>query len=256
MPEAFGERDLALDEAALGELAAFHHADAVDSTQDWALGSPLPMRGAAVFLADRQSAGRGRRGRAWQTDPEGALAFTVLRRFALPPMRLAPLGPAVGVAVARALHDAGASALRLKWPNDLVVDDAKLAGLLIEARGEAVAIGIGLNLAVDAVPGVEQPWTDLRRAGVADVARPRILGVLLRALLPALAEFEREGFAAFAEDWTRFDALAGRPVRVLAGERVEDGVAIGIDAGGGLRVRHADGERVHHAGEVSVRVAA
>ena len=54
----------------------------------------------------------------------------------------------------------------------------------------------------------------------------------------------------------RFDALAGRPVRVLAGERVEEGVAIGIDAGGGLRVRHADGERVHHAGEVSVRVAA
>jgi BirA family biotin operon repressor/biotin-[acetyl-CoA-carboxylase] ligase len=113
-----------------------------------------------------------------------------------------------------------------------------------------------LNLAVDAVPGVEQPWTDLRRAGVADVARPRILGVVLRALLPALAEFEREGFAAFAEDWARFDALAGRPVRVLAGERVEDGVAIGIDAGGGLRVRHADGDRVHYAGEVSVRVAA
>ena len=256
MPEAFGERDLALDDATLGELAGFHHVDAVDSTQDWALGSPLPMRGAAVFLADRQSAGRGRRGRAWQTDPEGALAFTVLRRFTLPPMRLAPLGPAVGVAVARALHDAGASNVRLKWPNDLVVDDAKLAGLLIEARGEAVAIGIGLNLAVDAVPGVEQPWTDLRRAGVADVARPRILGVVLRALLPALAEFEREGFAAFAEDWTRFDALAGRPVRVLAGERVEDGVAIGIDAGGGLRVRHADGDRVHYAGEVSVRVAA
>jgi BirA family biotin operon repressor/biotin-[acetyl-CoA-carboxylase] ligase len=256
MPEAFGERDLALDEAALGELAGLHHADTVDSTQDWALRSPLPARGAAVFVADRQSAGRGRRGRAWQTDPEGALAFTVLRRFALPPMRLAPLGPAVGVAVARALHEAGASALRLKWPNDLVVDDAKLAGLLIEARGEAVAIGIGLNLAVDAVPGVEQPWTDLRRAGVADVARSRILGVVLRALLPALAEFEREGFAAFAGDWARFDALAGRPVRVLAGERVEDGVAIGIDAGGGLRVRHADGDRVHHAGEVSVRVAA
>ncbi|MCZ8114174.1 biotin--[acetyl-CoA-carboxylase] ligase [Silanimonas sp.] len=256
MPEAFGERDLALDEATLGELAGLHHADAVDSTQDWALRSPLPARGAAVFVADRQSAGRGRRGRAWQTDPEGALAFTVLRRFALPPMRLAPLGPAVGVAVARALHEAGASALRLKWPNDLVVDDAKLAGLLIEARGEAVAIGIGLNLAVDAVPGVEQPWTDLRRAGVADVARPRILGVVLRALLPALAEFEREGFAAFAGDWARFDALAGRPVRVLAGERVEDGVAIGIDAGGGLRVRHADGDRVHYAGEVSVRVAA
>ena len=256
MPEPFGEGALALDDAALGELAALHHVDTIDSTQDWALGSPLPARGAAVFVADRQTAGRGRRGRSWQTDPEGALAFTVLRRFALPPMRLAPLGPAVGVAVARALHDAGASRVRLKWPNDLVLDDAKLAGLLVEARGEAVAIGIGLNLDVAAVPGVEQPWTDLRRAGVADVQRPRVLGAVLRRLLPALATFEREGFAAFVDDWARFDALAGRPVRVQAGERVHEGVAVGIDVGGGLRVRHADGERVHHAGEVSVRVAA
>lgn len=256
MPEAFGERDLALDDAALAELAGLHHAAAVDSTQDWALGSPLPARGAAVFVADAQSAGRGRRGRVWQTDPAGSLAVTVLRRFALPPMRLAPLGPAVGVAVARALCGLGATGIGLKWPNDLVVEDAKLAGLLIEARGESVAIGIGVNLALSDVPGVAQAWTDLRRAGVADVSRLRVLGALLRALLPALAEFEREGFAAFVDDWARFDALAGRPVRVMAGERVEEGIALGIDAGGGLRVRHPDGERVHHAGEVSVRVAA
>lgn len=256
MGERFDERDLALDDATLAELVAFHHSHVVASTQDWALGSALPGRGAAVFLADVQTAGRGRRGRAWQTDPHGALAFTVLRRFVLPPMRLAPLGPAVGVALARALHGLGATSLRLKWPNDLVVDDAKLAGLLIEARGEAVAVGIGLNLDIASVPGVEQPWTDLRRAGATDVSRPRILGALLKGLLPALAEFEREGFAAFVGEWARFDALAGRAVRVHAGDRIEDGIALGIDASGGLRVRHVDGERIHHAGEVSVRVAA
>lgn len=256
MPEPIDERALALDDATLAEWAGLHHAAEVASTQDWALGSPPPARGAAVFVADSQRAGRGRRGRAWQTDPDGSLAVTVLRRFALPPRRLAPLGPAVGVAVARALHALGASEVRLKWPNDLVVDDAKLAGLLIEARGEAVAIGIGVNLALAEGPGIEQAWTDLRRSGVVDVARSRVLGAILRALLPALAEFEREGFAAFVDDWARFDALAGRPVRVLAGERVDEGVALGIDVGGGLRVRHADGDRVHHAGEVSVRVAA
>lgn len=256
MPEPIEEGDLALDAASLGELAAFHHRAAVDSTQDWALGSPVPARGASVFLADVQTAGRGRRGRAWQTDPDGALAFTVLRRFALPPMRLAPLGPAIGVAVARGLQALGASAVRLKWPNDLVVDDAKLGGLLIEARGEAVAIGIGLNLAVGALSTVEQPWTDLRRAGLLDASRPQVLGGVLRALLPALATFEREGFAAFVDDWSRLDALAGRPVRVHAGARVDEGIAMGIDPGGGLRVRHAEGERIHHAGEVSVRVAA
>lgn len=256
MPDGFGEHDLALDDRTRAELSACHHAVSVASTQDWALDSALPARGAAVFVADVQTAGRGRRGRAWRTDPDGALAFTVLRRFALPPRQLAPLGPAVGVAVARALHALGAVRVQLKWPNDLVLDDAKLAGLLIDVRGDAVAIGVGLNLAVASMPGVEQPWTDLRRAGVADLARPRILGAVLRALLPALGDFEREGFAAFADDWARFDALAGRAVRVLSGERALDGVAVGIDAGGGLRVRHADGERIHHAGEVSVRVAA
>ena len=257
------ESDLALDDAALAELAALHHAASVEPTQDWAFSTAAPSRGCAVFVADAQNAGRGRRGRAWQTDPRGALAFTVLRRFNLPPMRLAPLGPAVGVAVARALAGLGLDAVRVKWPNDLVVGDAKLGGILIEARSEAVAIGIGLNLDIAAMPDVDQPWTDLRRAGLLDVddadaggARSRVLGAALRALLPALAGFEREGFAAFEADWTRFDALAGRDVRVLAGDAAQEGVALGIDAGGGLRVRHADGERVHYAGEVSVRVAA
>lgn len=257
---AIRESDLALDDAALAELAAFHHAAAVDSTQDWAFSTATPSRGSAVFVADVQQAGRGRRGRAWRTDPRGALAFTVLRRFALPPMRLAPLGPAVGVAMARALAGLGLESVRVKWPNDLVVNDAKLGGILIEARGEAVAIGIGLNLDIAAMPDVDQPWTDLRRAGLLDAAaasaRTRVLGALLRALLPALAGFEREGFAAFEADWARFDALAGRAVRVLAGDVAHEGIALGVDAGGGLRVRHADGERVHHAGEVSVRVAA
>jgi len=250
------ESDLALDDAARAELAAFQHALAVDSTQDWALSVPVPARGCAVFVADAQRAGRGRRGRAWQTDPQGALAFTVSRRFGLPPARLAPLGPAAGVAVARALAALGLGTVRVKWPNDLVVDDAKLGGILIEARGDAVAIGIGVNLDVAAMPHLGQPWTDLRRAGCGEGDRARVLGALLRGLLPALASFERDGFPVFAAEWARFDALAGRPVRVLAGGAALEGVALGVEADGGLRVRHADGERVHHAGEVSVRVAA
>jgi BirA family biotin operon repressor/biotin-[acetyl-CoA-carboxylase] ligase len=250
------ELDLALDEATLAELASFQHEACVDSTQERAFAGALPARGCAVFVADAQTAGRGRRGRRWQTDARGALAFSVLRRFALPPMRLAPLGPAVGVALVRALRGLGAARVALKWPNDLVVDDGKLGGILIEARGEAVAIGIGLNLDVAAMPDVDQAWTDLRGAGATDVDRARVLGAVLRDLLPALAEFEREGFGAFAADWPRYDALSGRRVRVLAGDVAHEGIAMGIDGSGGLRVRHADGDRVHHAGEVSVRVAA
>jgi BirA family biotin operon repressor/biotin-[acetyl-CoA-carboxylase] ligase len=249
------EVELALDDEAAAELAAFVHLAEVGSTQDEAFARPLHARGALVLVADRQSAGRGRRGRAWQTDSEGALALTVLRRFEQPPQALAPLGPAVGIVVARALRGLGAS-VALKWPNDLIFEDRKLGGLLIEARGPAVAIGLGLNLSLRALPDVDQPWTDLARAGLAAPSRVGVLGAVLRQLLPALAQFEREGFAPFAAAWSEFDALAGRAVRVLAGDAVHEGEALGIAADGGLRVRHADGERVHHAGEVSVRVAA
>lgn len=249
------EADLALDDEAAAELAAFVHLSEAGSTQDEAFARPLPGRGALVVVADRQSAGRGRRGRGWQGDPEGALALTVLRRFEQPPRALAALGPAVGVAVARALRAQGA-AVTLKWPNDLVFEDRKLGGILIEARGPAVAIGLGLNLSLSALPGVDQPWTDLARAGLAAPARVAVLGAVLRSLLPALLQFEREGFAVFAEAWKEFDALAGRAVRVLAGDAVHEGVVLGLAEDGGLRVQQADGERLHHAGEVSVRVAA
>ena len=256
---AIGEADLRLDAAAARELASFVHLAEADSTQDAAFARPLPARGALVVVADSQTAGRGRRGRVWSSgagaDADAALAMTVLRRFDLPPRALAALGPAVGVVMAQALRGLGAEVL-VKWPNDLVHRDAKLGGLLIEARADAVAIGLGLNLSLDALPGVDQPWSDLRRAGVADIARTTVLGAVLRALLPALARFEREGFDAFAIEWAEVDALRGRAVRVIAGDAAFDGEALGIAADGGLRVRHADGERVHHAGEVSVRVAA
>jgi len=113
-----------------------------------------------------------------------------------------------------------------------------------------------LNLALSDAPGVDQPWTDLRRAGLAMPARTLVLAAVLGGLLPALARFERDGFAAFRTHWAELDVLAGRRVRVLAGAAVHEGEALGIAEDGGLRVRHADGERVHHAGEVSVRVAA
>lgn len=251
------EVDLALDAAAWRELAAFVHLPETTSTQDAAFAQALPSRGALVVVADRQSDGRGRRGRRWygdaQGDAERTLALTVLRRFDLPPRALATLGPALGVVVASALRDLGVE-VGLKWPNDLLHDGAKFGGLLVEARGSVVAIGIGLNLALKEAPDIDQPWTDLQRAGLASPSRPVVLSALLNGLLPALVRFEREGFAAFHADWEAVDVLVGRAVCVLAGVVRCEGEALGITEDGGLRVRHADGERVHHAGEVSVRV--
>jgi BirA family biotin operon repressor/biotin-[acetyl-CoA-carboxylase] ligase len=254
----------ALAPAARAELAGLQVDFETDSTQARALAAPPPAQGCAVFLAERQTAGRGRRGRSWASPLAAHLYVSVARRFAGGFASLGGLSLAVGVAVAEALRSAGVEQVALKWPNDLVVADRKLGGILIDLRGEAqgpceAVIGIGLNwrMPAAAARGIDQPWCDL--ATLAPGAWPdrNALAVhVLDALLPALARFEHDGLAPFAARWRALDALAGRPVRVLDGERRHEGTALGIDATGALRVRHADGERCWHSGEVSVRDAA
>lgn len=245
--------------AARSELARFAWAATVDSTQNWAMAEPVPARGTAVFAAGHQRAGRGRRGRAWQSPPGAALALSLLRAFAGPLAAMAPVGLALAIATADALRRAGLAGVGVKWPNDLVLGEAKLGGLLVEVRATqpqpVLVIGLGLNRTLPGDTPIDQAWTDLERAGL-QLPYAALLGRILDAVLPALARFDAEGLAPFAADWPAFDVLAGRAVRVLAGEQVLEGVALGLAGDGGLRVRHADGERVHHAGEVSVRVAA
>jgi len=253
------EPALRLGPDARAELARWHWVEATGSTQDWALEGAVPDTGSAVYLAGRQTAGRGRRGRAWQTPPDSALALSVLRAFDRPLASLAPLGLAVAVRVAGALREAGGPRIGVKWPNDLVVGDAKLGGLLVDVRETSprpvLVLGLGLNRALPDDAAIDQRWTDLAREGW-PVDADALASTVLDAVLPALARFDAEGFAPFAADWPGVDVLAGRLVRVQVGDGWRDGHALGISADGGLRVRHAEGEAVHHAGEVSVRVAA
>jgi BirA family biotin operon repressor/biotin-[acetyl-CoA-carboxylase] ligase len=250
----------ALPEAARTELAAILVEFETDSTQARAQREPPPRHGARVHLAERQTAGRGRHGRAWHSPLGANLYFSVARRFAGGFASLSGLSLAVGVAIAQALRDAGAPSVRLKWPNDLVADDRKLGGILIDLRGEAMGpcdavVGVGLNVRMPpAVGAIGQPWCDLASLG-STTGRNALAAMVLGELLPALARFERDGLAPFAERWPALDALTGRAVRVHEGGRTHDGIALGIDATGALRVRHGDGvERRWHGGEVSVRL--
>jgi BirA family biotin operon repressor/biotin-[acetyl-CoA-carboxylase] ligase len=250
----------ALPSAARAELAALHVEFETDSTQVQAQRTPPPAHGARVHLAERQTAGRGRRGRAWHSPLGANLYFSVARRFAGGFASLSGLSLAAGVAIAEALHATGATAVRLKWPNDLVAADRKLGGILIDLRGEAMGpcdavIGVGLNVRMPpAADAIGQPWCDLASLG-GTVGRNALAATVLGHLLPALARFERDGLAPFAERWPALDALAGRAVRVHEGDHAHDGTALGIDATGALRVRHADGGIRHwHGGEVSVRL--
>ncbi|HEY0232233.1 MAG TPA: biotin--[acetyl-CoA-carboxylase] ligase [Dokdonella sp.] len=214
-----------------------------------------------VCLAEVQTAGRGRRGRSWQMPLTGGVALSLLKRFDAGMAPLAGLSLVVGIAVAQALEDCGVPTVGLKWPNDIVVDERKLGGILVELGGDAIGpchavIGIGLNMRIDTAAGaaIGQPWTDLARlAGTNTPARNLVVARLLARLVEALDRFCVDGFAAFVDEFARRDALHDRSVRVLRGDATLDGIARGVDARGGLRVAFADGERSVDSGEVSVR---
>lgn len=219
----------------------------------------------ACCLAEVQNAGRGRRGREWRMPLGGGLAMSLLKRFDRGMAALAGLSLVVGIAACEALGDAGIAGVGLKWPNDLVAADAKLGGILVELGGDALGpchavIGIGLNLRLgDAlIAAIDQPCTDLARLAGAAPARNALAARLLARLVPALERFERDGFAPFASAFAGFDALRGRPVRVIrAGDAgARDGIACGVDARGALRMRFDDGERSIDSGELSVRARA
>jgi BirA family biotin operon repressor/biotin-[acetyl-CoA-carboxylase] ligase len=216
-----------------------------------------------VLAAERQLAGRGRRGRAWSSPPGASLAFSVLWRFALPAARLNGLSLAVGVAVARALEAAGARGVALKWPNDVLAMTptgwGKLAGILIEigpadAASSAVVIGIGLNVLPFAAPaGAGYGIADAAGSG-AQADRDRLLAAILAQLHHACGVFAARGFTPLAAEWNALHAFHGSEV-VLSSEGAADlrGVAAGVNGDGALILETPQGARQVVSGEVTLR---
>jgi BirA family biotin operon repressor/biotin-[acetyl-CoA-carboxylase] ligase len=251
-----------LGASARAELAGIEVVFETDSTNALALRGPAPASGTRAWLAERQTAGRGRRGRRWASPLAAHVYLSLSRRFDGGLAALQGLSLAVGVAAADALHALGYTRVGLKWPNDLMADGHKLGGVLVEIGGEAggpmrVVVGLGLNVRMpaSAARDIDQPWCDLASLSPTPPSRQAVCIALLDALLPMLSRFEREGLAAFVDGWARHDLLAGRPVKLQVGERLIEGIALGIAADGALRLRDATGEHHHHAGEASLRAA-
>jgi BirA family biotin operon repressor/biotin-[acetyl-CoA-carboxylase] ligase len=177
-------------------------------------------------------------------------------------MALGGLSLVAGIAVVRGLRCFGIEAAGLKWPNDILVNNAKLAGILIDVVGEstgpcAVVIGVGVNVRMPhtAAAGIDQPWTDLSTlTGQDGVSRNRLAACMLDHLLPAIIEFETQGLQPFMAEWLRYDVVQGQPVDLQLANEVISGTACGIDAGGALLVETAGGRRRFTSGEVSVRI--
>lgn len=216
----------------------------------------------SVVAAEIQTAGRGRRGREWLAPLGNSLAFSVLWRFRRPLTALSGLSLAVGLAVVRTLHRLGVERARVKWPNDILVEEGKLAGILIETHGdmlgEATAvIGIGINVRVSEALRAEVPVPVADLAGVMDAPPDRndLLLAILAEMDGVLGVFDRHGFAPFVSEWQRCHAWQGRSVRVSgAGPADIAGVARGVDATGALCLHTANGDCLVHSGEVSLRL--
>lgn len=256
----------ALPAASRGQLASLEVAWSLDSTNSELLRRPGPVNGAEVLLAERQTGGRGRRGRAWLSPLAAHLYLSLSRTFGGGLARLGGLSLVAGIAAAEALHALGFDSVRLKWPNDLVVAGPaglrKLGGLLVEGAGEhagpaRAVIGLGLNVRMPAGPAmrIDQPWCDLAMLSPASPPdRNEVAAALLARLLPALEEFDAAGLAPFLPRYAAIDALARQSVEVHGAVASHAGTALGLAGDGALRVRLADGTEQHfHAGEVSVR---
>lgn len=245
-----------------------------------------------VRAAMVQTAGRGQRGRAWQSQPGDSLMFSLAYVMSGGPADLAGLSLATGVAVIEGLSDLPLSApqaLGLKWPNDVLLRGGKLAGILIETVPAGpgrigIVIGIGLNLrrADDVATRIDSAAASAASAASASGASNRspaptpavpatppaalesvfpepdmstVLVALVKRLTAMLDRFATQGFAAFREDWEAMHAYGGAAIRIIEhGRDVLHGVALGVDGHGCLRVATSQGERAIASGEVSVRL--
>lgn len=211
-----------------------------------------------VLLAEAQTAGRGRRGRQWASPFARNLALSLGIRIRRPLEEIGAVSLAVGVAVARTLAAAGVPGVTLKWPNDVLADERKLCGILIELPGAAalpeVVVGIGVNMgsAATLAHRVEQPIADVLEH-VPQASRNAIAGLLIDAVFSLCRRFEADGFAAIKPAYEALHGFHGRPARIVTGTETFEGTVVGVDLDGALRFRSAAGERAFSAGEMSLR---
>jgi len=214
-----------------------------------------------ICLAEMQSAGRGRRGREWIAPPFASLLLSMSWQLGSGPGLLTGLSLAAGVAVVRALRHYGVDGVGLKWPNDILWDHRKLAGLLLDVRGEAtgpcwVVLGVGINgrLAATDAKQIDQPWVDLYTITGQPVRRNDLAVAVIHELHTMFERFVREGFSAYRDDWQRDDVFRDQPVRVVSGVQALEGIARGITESGALRMVDGKGrEHCFYSGDVSLR---
>ncbi len=249
----------AITQEGLAHLSDLKLQEALPSTNTYLMDKARDGLGnGTVVSVEQQTAGRGRRGRVWQSPYARSISFSINWSFPQGPRTVEGLSIAVAVALSRALETYGIHGVEIKWPNDILINGKKLAGVLVEIFMDDVGtchavLGVGMNVELPKEQEIKQPWTDLVQIMQAPVERNRLLGLLLNEILLMLPQFESKGLAPFIEEWRHLDYLQKQLVclETINGQIL--GEAQGIDNSGGLLVKTDTGTKAYHAGEVSVR---
>ncbi|NMX58168.1 bifunctional biotin--[acetyl-CoA-carboxylase] ligase/biotin operon repressor BirA [Pseudomonas edaphica] len=234
--------------------------DSIDSTNAEALrlvgtGCAAPF----LVLAEQQTAGRGRRGRKWVSPFAQNLYYSLVLRIDGGLRQLEGLSLVVGLAVMQALRELGVQGAALKWPNDVLVGQKKIAGILLELVGDPadvchVVLGIGINVNMQKAAEVDQQWTSAQLETGSPVDRNHLVARLGLQLQSHLERHKAFGFAALQEEWERNHLWQGKAVSLIAGVNQIDGVVLGVDHQGALRLSVEGVEKIYSGGELSLRL--
>jgi len=254
-----GVIEAGLDPAVAQVVSVSVH-NTVESTNDEVRNSATPSADftGITVLAEEQTRGRGRRGKAWHSPPGGNLYLSMGWEFDLPIERLSGLSLAIGAMLAEAFAREFDAELQLKWPNDFYFDGRKLGGILVELlpeqRGrQRLVLGIGLNVEMPLLAhgAIDRPWTDLTAVIKTPVERNKLAAAIINTIAGGLAQYDRQGLSYWLEPWRARDFLLGRPVTVDNPSPLT-GTAAGVNDEGALVIHATTGQCVVAGGEVSI----
>lgn len=213
-----------------------------------------------VVLAERQTAGRGRRGRDWYSPASGNVYCSIGLNKSLPADFLGLISLLAGVSIAQVLEEFSYPDISLKWPNDILCQGKKLGGILIETQALAedqffLVIGFGLNINLDAKASdyIDQPAISLSMLGKQQINRQSLLAGLIGRIMSSIIGFEQQGALSLLAEFERFDAFRGRQVNLVTPSQTINATYLGLESNGQIRVRTEQGVQTFAAAEISLR---
>ena len=251
-----------IDPRALQHMSQLEIFPVIDSTNTYLMRqAALGADSGHICLAESQTAGKGRRGRHWQSPFGVNLYLSLLWRFDQCAQAISAISLLASVAIADVLRELGLQSIGLKWPNDLVVGNRKLGGILLEMHGEVsgrcdVVCGVGINCQMSRAQGstIDQPWISIREALPYVPPRNELAGRLIGVLIHVLRTFDCSQVLNLQQRWDQYDVTQGKSVTVHTSGNNEHGLAQGIDEQGRFVLKVGNDYRYFNAGEVSLRV--